>query len=114
MKTPHTAAPAAFDVPACASRRSAKAMPASAADRIARAAARRNQAAERAAVVLQGDGLLRLPEVLALVPVAASTWWAGCRSGRFPAPVRMGSRCTCWRAADIRALLASLGDGAEQ
>ena len=69
----------------------------------------RDKAAERAGAVLQADGLLRLPEVLALVPLAASTWWAGCRAGRFPAPVRIGPRCTCWRAADIRALLERLG-----
>ncbi|PKM16094.1 MAG: hypothetical protein CVV12_04900 [Gammaproteobacteria bacterium HGW-Gammaproteobacteria-2] len=79
-----------------------------------RAAERRKQAAERAAIVLKADGLLRLPEVLALVPVSASTWWQGIRTLRFPAGVRLSSRCTAWRAADIRALLASLGDGAAQ
>ena len=74
-----------------------------------KAAERAKLAAARAGAVLQADGLLRLPEVLALVPLAASTWWAGCRAGRFPAPVRIGPRCTCWRAADIRALLERLG-----
>lgn len=68
-------------------------------------------AAERAGSVLQADGLLRLPEVLALIPVSASTWWEGCRTGRFPEPVKLGARCTCWRSADIRELLARLGAG---
>lgn len=48
--------------------------------------------------------LLRLPEVLQLVPVSRSTWLSGVRSGRFPAPVRPGgeaSRTVCWRGADI-------------
>jgi len=74
-----------------------------------KAAERAKLAAERAGAVLQTDGLLKLPEILALVPLAASTWWAGCRAGRFPAPVRIGRRCTCWRAADIRAFLERLG-----
>lgn len=73
--------------------------------RKARAAERRRLAAERAGAILAAGGLLRLPEVLALVPVSASTWWEGCRSGRFPAPVKIGPRCTAWRSADLRAFL---------
>ena len=69
---------------------------------------RQHHAAERAGALLKVDGLLRLPEVLALVPVSASTWWDGIRSGRFPAGVKLGPRCTAWRAADIRDLLARL------
>jgi len=53
-----------------------------------RRSARRNSAAERAPLLLAGDGLLRLPEVLAVYPVCASTWYAGVRSGIFPAGVR--------------------------
>jgi len=45
--------------------------------------------------------LLRLTQVLELVPVCASTWWAGVRSGRFPRPVKLGPRTTTWRARDI-------------
>jgi predicted DNA-binding transcriptional regulator AlpA len=78
-----------------------------------RRAKRLRVAAERAAAVLNADGLLRLPEVLAVVPVASSTWWAGVRSGRFPAGVKLGARCTAWRAADIRELLAKIGEGAQ-
>lgn len=50
-------------------------------------------------------GLLRLPQVLALYPVSRSTWWAGCKTGRFPKPVKLGPRTTAWRAEDIAALL---------
>ncbi len=49
--------------------------------------------------------LLRLPEVLKLVPVSRSTWWAGVRSGRFPAAVKLGPRTTAWRASDVLALI---------
>ena len=52
--------------------------------------------------------LLRLPQVLDLIPVSKSTWWAGVKSGRFPQPLRLGARCTVWRAADVKALVERL------
>lgn len=58
-------------------------------------------------VSLPETGFLRLPEVLKLYPVSRSTWWAGVRGGRFPQPVKIGERCTAWRAEDIRALIES-------
>jgi prophage regulatory protein len=55
-------------------------------------------------------GFARLPQVLAVVPVSRSTWWAGVRSGRYPKPVKtLGPRITAWRAEDIRALVEQLG-----
>jgi predicted DNA-binding transcriptional regulator AlpA len=47
------------------------------------------------------QSLLRLPEVLRLIPVKRSTWWQGVRLGKFPAPVRLGPRVTAWKAIDI-------------
>jgi prophage regulatory protein len=55
--------------------------------------------------------LLRLPQVLAILPISRSTWWDGVKRGRFPAPVRIGPRTTAWRASDIRELIASLDGG---
>lgn len=55
--------------------------------------------------VLPSEGYARLPLVLSVIPVSKSTWWAGCKSGRFPAPVKLGPRTTAWRVSDIRALL---------
>ncbi|MBV6415130.1 MAG: hypothetical protein OMOMHJEC_02973 [Xanthomonadales bacterium] len=81
--------------------------------RRARAAERRKLAAQQAGALLEAGGLLRLPEVLALVPVSASVWWEGCRTGRFPTPVKLSQRCTCWRAEDLRALIARLGSEAQ-
>jgi len=46
--------------------------------------------------------------VLALIPVSRSAWWAGCKSGRYPKPVKRGPRTTAWRASDIAALLEKL------
>jgi prophage regulatory protein len=52
-----------------------------------------------------GDRLLRLSEVLRLVPVARSTWFAGVRSGRFPRPISLGPRIAAWRLRDIQQIL---------
>jgi hypothetical protein len=52
-------------------------------------------------------GLVRLKSILGPdgpIPVKKSTWWAGVKSGRYPAPVKLGPRITCWRAEDINAL----------
>jgi len=54
-------------------------------------------------------GFLRLSQVLAIIPVSKSTWWAGVKTGRFPKPVKLGPRITAWRAADIAALVEGLG-----
>ena len=51
---------------------------------------------------------LRLPQVLELIPVSRSTWWAGCKSGRYPKPIKLGPRTSAWRVADIQALLEHL------
>ena len=57
---------------------------------------------------LPRTGFLRLRSILAPagpIPVSKSTWWAGVKDGRFPKPVKLGSRITVWRVEDIRALL---------
>jgi len=53
-------------------------------------------------------GFVRLPTVLAVVPVSKSTWWAGIKTGRYPKPVKLGERTTAWRVEDIRALIKRL------
>jgi len=54
------------------------------------------------------NGLLRLPQVLSLFPVSRSGWWAGVKSGKYPAAVKLGPRTTAWRASDIKALIESV------
>ena len=46
------------------------------------------------------DRLLRLKEVLEIVPVSKSTWWAWVAASLAPAPIKLG-RCTCWKHSDI-------------
>lgn len=66
---------------------------------------------------LPETGFLRLPQIIgnpkadppvpALIPVRKSCWWAGVKSGRFPQPIKLGSRVTVWRVEDIRKLIAT-------
>ena len=56
------------------------------------------------------DWLLRLPQVLELVPVAKSTWWSWVAAGKAPAQIRLG-RCSCWRYSDV---IAFIEEGAAQ
>ncbi|WP_374289640.1 helix-turn-helix transcriptional regulator [Desulfovibrio desulfuricans] len=54
-------------------------------------------------------GFLRLPQVLAIIPISKSAWWEGCRIGRFPRPVKLGPRTTVWRAEEIAAFIDQAG-----
>lgn len=54
-------------------------------------------------------GFLRLPQILAIIPISKSAWWEGCRTGRFPKPVKLGPRTTVWRAEEIRAFIDDAG-----
>ncbi|WP_431276853.1 helix-turn-helix transcriptional regulator [Variovorax ureilyticus] len=58
-------------------------------------------------------GLLRLPQVLAMYPIGKSTWWEGVKSGRYPKPIRISTRCVAWRMTDIHALLQEQAAGAD-
>ncbi|MBF0501456.1 MAG: AlpA family phage regulatory protein [Candidatus Riflebacteria bacterium] len=55
---------------------------------------------------LPEEGFVRLKQILELIPIGKSTWWAGVKSGRFPKAVKLGcGRTVVWRVSDIRALL---------
>jgi prophage regulatory protein len=66
---------------------------------------------------LPQTGFLRLKQIIGdpfaipptppIIPVKKSCWWAGVKSGRFPASVKSGPRLTMWRVEDIRALVES-------
>ena len=55
------------------------------------------------------SGFLRLPQVLALIPVGKSSWWRGVKAGRYPKGMKIAPRTTAWKTADILALLEELG-----
>lgn len=61
------------------------------------------------------NGLYRIKSIVRtktggppLIDVSPATWWAGVKSGRFPKPVRLGERMTCWRGRDLLALVERL------
>lgn len=64
---------------------------------------------------LPDSGFLRQSQIIGdkkrgippIIPVCKSTWWAGVKSGIYPAPVKLSARTTAWRVEDIRALIAS-------
>ena len=64
--------------------------------------------------VLPESGLVRLSQIVGnkkegiapIIPVSKSSWWAGVASGRYPQPIRLGERTTCWRVEDIRKLIS--------
>ena len=56
------------------------------------------------------DRLIRLKEVLEYIPVSKSSWWAGVKSGRYPAPVHhLGPRVTAWKLSAIKQLVDGKG-----
>jgi len=52
-------------------------------------------------VEIPRHGFLRLKQVLLLIPISKSAWWAGVKEGRFPASIKLSARTTVWRAEDI-------------
>lgn len=54
---------------------------------------------------LPSTGYVRLPAVLKVYPVSKSTWWAGIKTGKYPAGVKLSERVTAWKVDDIRALI---------
>jgi predicted DNA-binding transcriptional regulator AlpA len=60
---------------------------------------------------LPETGFLRVAQIIGkngdapIIPVSASTWWLGVKTGRFPKPVKLSPRVTAWKVEDIRALI---------
>ena len=69
---------------------------------------------------LPETGLVRLPQIIgdpkaeppipAVFPISKSSWWAGVKSGKYPAAVKLGPRTTAWRVQDILKLIESAGE----
>lgn len=57
------------------------------------------------------DRLLRINEVLQLIPVSRASFYEGIRLGIYPQPVRIGKRTVAWRESEITALIDSFQQG---
>ena len=54
------------------------------------------------------------PPLEPILPISASSWWAGVAEGRFPKPVKLGPNITVWMWEDIQGLLDHLAAEAGQ
>lgn len=59
------------------------------------------------AAPLPPEGYVTLHQVLSVIPISRSSWFAGIKSGKYPNGVRLGKRTTVYRVDDIRALIAA-------
>ena len=39
------------------------------------------------------------------LPISKSAWWLGVAEGKYPQPIKLGPKTTCWRESDILALV---------
>jgi len=54
------------------------------------------------------ERLYRLKDVLQLIPVSKSSWFAGIKTGRYPAGHKLSERTTVWKESELRALIDGL------
>ena len=59
----------------------------------------------------QQIAFLRLPQVLEIFPISRSSWWQGCKSGKYPKPIKLGPRTTVWRKDEIEAPAEKFSSG---
>ena len=43
---------------------------------------------------LPKEGFVRLPQVLAVIPVSKTQFWEGIKTGKYPSPIKLGPRTT--------------------
>ena len=48
---------------------------------------------------------------IGLLPISRSTWWEWVSAGKAPKPVKLSSRVTAWRTADVLAFVESQSGG---
>ena len=63
---------------------------------------------------LPQEGFVRLPQVLHVLGIGKTTFWEGIKTGRFPAPVKLGPRTAVWRVEDIRNLISHISQSGPQ
>jgi hypothetical protein len=64
---------------------------------------------------IQQDGFLRLPQIIGskkanppippIIPVSATSWWNGVKSGKYPRAHKLGPKTTVWKASEVLALV---------
>lgn len=59
-------------------------------------------------IALPETGFVRQSQLLVFVPFSKSTLWRRVDDGTFPAPVKLSSNVTAWRAEDVRRWMADV------
>ena len=65
---------------------------------------------ERITTPMPQEGFVRLPQVLHVLGIGKTTFWEGIKTGRFPAPVKLGPRTSVWKVEDIRNLISRIAE----
>ncbi|OEE69829.1 transcriptional regulator [Enterovibrio norvegicus FF-33] len=52
--------------------------------------------------------LLRIEQVLELIPISRTSWYRGIQDGLYPQSIKIGPRIAVWRRSDIEQLLTVL------
>jgi prophage regulatory protein len=53
--------------------------------------------------------LIRLKQVLEIIPISRASVWRLSAAGKFPKPIRLTARCTAWKKSDIENWLQERG-----
>jgi predicted DNA-binding transcriptional regulator AlpA len=59
------------------------------------------------------DKLLRVRDIVreikggsfGYLPISKAAWWKGVSEGKYPQPIKLGPKTTCWRESDIMSLI---------
>lgn len=62
---------------------------------------------------LPTEGYVRIQQILEVIPIGRSSWWAGVKSGKYPQPVKLGPKTTAWKVSSIRKLIEDLSQKSE-
>jgi predicted DNA-binding transcriptional regulator AlpA len=62
---------------------------------------------------LPAAGFVRLPQILAVLPIGKSTFWRWVANGKVSRGVKLGPRTTAWKVEEIRQLMDSFNDNSE-
>ena len=54
---------------------------------------------------LFNDELVSVREITSVLKIGPTKWWEGVKSGLYPQPIKLGSRCTRWSRNSIKQLM---------
>lgn len=61
-------------------------------------------------IAIANERLLRLPQVLEIIPIGKSSFWKMVAEGRAPKGIKLAARTTCWRLSEIQQFVAELAE----